>query len=54
MHVLNTRTDLEAQRLWVTLAHQQVETFVRKTDVSYFPLASLFLSILTPCYSLWL
>jgi hypothetical protein len=34
-HLLNTRTDLEAQRLWVSLAHQLVGLFVRKTDVSY-------------------
>lgn len=32
MHVLNTRADVDAQRIWVGFAYQQVELFVKKTE----------------------
>lgn len=32
-NLLHARDDTEAQRLWIVIAHQLVELFVKKTDV---------------------
>jgi hypothetical protein len=50
-HLISIREDLELQRLRVAMALQQMEMFVKKTDVSYCALATLVLSDLTSCYS---
>ncbi|KAF8165773.1 hypothetical protein B0H34DRAFT_794124 [Crassisporium funariophilum] len=34
-NLLTTRTDLEAQRLWISIAHQVIEVYVTKVDVEH-------------------
>jgi hypothetical protein len=32
-HLLTTRTDIDAQNLWMTIAHQALEVYAAKIDV---------------------
>ncbi|KAJ3504772.1 hypothetical protein NLJ89_g7765 [Agrocybe chaxingu] len=34
-NLLTTRTDLEAQRLWISIAHQVIEVYVTKSDMQH-------------------
>ena len=39
-NLLNERTDVEVQKLWISLAHQIVDAYSKKIDVRSFMISS--------------